>query len=182
MAIAVSQGKLERKRTETEILNEIRDGLSLSLEANLAIVVKLGLETHEAVEHELFNGGGYVYLALARLLEAYGSRVSPSGTVYLAAQKRLLKEYCSGFARLHFDQIHNLKKNLIFRRSVSNSHPPRCCGSFWTLDLQSIACLKEPFVDPNKDFLSVRVMQQLRYIRDEMPGLMNTATMKHRQG
>jgi hypothetical protein len=103
MAIAVSQSKYERKKAENKILDKIIESLFLSLGIVLKMVTRLGLETYKAVEQQIYNGGGYVYLTLARLLEAYGLRFALSGTVYLALQKRLLKEYCSGIARLYFE-------------------------------------------------------------------------------
>lgn len=114
MAIAASRSIYERKKAESKILDEIMESLFLSLETVLKMVTRLGLETHEAVGQQIHSGGGYVYLTLARLVEAYGSRFAPSRTVYLASQKRLLKEHCSGIARLHFEQIHNLKESLMF--------------------------------------------------------------------
>ena len=86
----------------------------LSLEAVWTVVTRLSLETREAVGRQIYNGGGYIYLTLARLLEAYGLRFTPPGTVYLASHKRLLKEHCSGTALLYFKQLYNLKEGLMF--------------------------------------------------------------------
>jgi hypothetical protein len=38
------------------------ESLFLSLEAVLKMVTRLGLETHKAVEQQICNGGGFVYL------------------------------------------------------------------------------------------------------------------------
>jgi len=81
MAIAVSQSKYERMKAENEISDEILKSLLLSLEAVLRIVVRLSLETREAVEQQIQDKGFYLYLTLARLLEAYRSRFVPPGTV-----------------------------------------------------------------------------------------------------
>ncbi len=73
MAMALSQSKYERMKAENEILDEVLESLLLSLEAILKMVVRLGLETHEEVEQQCQGRGVYIYLTLARLLEAYGS-------------------------------------------------------------------------------------------------------------
>lgn len=65
-------------------MDKIIESLFLSLETVLKMITRLGLETHKAVEQQMDNGGVYVYLTLARLLEAYGLRFTPSRTVYLA--------------------------------------------------------------------------------------------------
>lgn len=178
MALALIQSKYERKKAENKILKEIIESLSLSLEAVLTMVVRLGLETREAVEQEIQDRGYYVYLTLARLLEAYGSRFAPSGTVYLATQKKLPKEHCSGIARLHFDQIHNLKDNLIFV-DLFPAHSLTDASAVLERWLRRVLpALKESSVDRNEDDLSCHILQRLRKVRDELPGLLSLTLEK----
>ncbi len=171
MAIALSQSKYEKMKAENKISDEILESLSLSLEAVLRMVVRLGLETREAVEQQIQDQGFYLYQTLARLLEAYGSRFAPPGTVYLASKKRLPKGHCSGIARLHFNQIHKLKSSLL-----SVDLPPAHTISdastvveFWLRKF--LPALKDPSVDMGEDDHFSHVLQRLRNIRDELTGL-----------
>ena len=83
MAIALFRSKFEGMKADAGILDEVLESFRLSLAAAFRMVTRLGLETHEAVERQVQNGEGHIYLAIARLLEAYGSRFAPSGTVRL---------------------------------------------------------------------------------------------------
>jgi hypothetical protein len=109
MSIALWKSKQERKKSEKEVVDEILESLCISLETVLLMLNRLDLRTLETLRQEAQSDGFVLFATLARLLEAYGSRFAPSGIVYLASQKRLSKEHCSGIARLHFDQIHELK-------------------------------------------------------------------------
>ena len=174
MVMATFRSRYERKKAHAEILDEIMENLWLSVEVVLRIVTGLGLETCETVEWQICNGGGAIYLTLARLLEAYGSRFAPLGTVYLISQKRLLKEQCSGTARLHYEQIHNLKEALKFADifPVYNLLDASIVLERWFRKL--FPALKERFVDSNEDPSFSHVVQILRHIQNEMPGLIPT--------
>lgn len=111
--IVLSQLSLERKKVENDIVDEILDSLMTSLEIIFKMLVRLGLETPESLKRQMNDSSYRRLLTLERLLEAYGSRFAPWGTVYLASRKRLSREHCSGIARLHFDQIYYLKDDLI---------------------------------------------------------------------
>jgi hypothetical protein len=171
MAIAVSRSKYERKKAENKIADEIMESLLLSLETVVKMIARLGLETHEDVEQQIRNGGGYVYLTLARLLEAYGSRFAPSGTVYLGSQKRLPKEHCSGIARLHFEQIHNLKESLMFVDLFPAHNFPDASAVLERWLRRVLPALKGSFVERNEDYHLSHVLQRLRNIQDELKGL-----------
>lgn len=177
MAIALSRSKLERIKSDAGILDEVLESLRLSLAAAFRMVTRLGLETHEAVERQVRNGEGHIFLAIARLLEAYGSRFAPSGTVFLASHKRLPREHCFGTARLHFGQIHDLKEDLRF------------VGLFPAHDLDAFAvlerclrrvypALQEPFAGSNEEPGFSHIVQRLRLVQDEMPGLISFDTRK----
>ncbi|KAH8772297.1 hypothetical protein BGZ57DRAFT_417003 [Hyaloscypha finlandica] len=171
MAIALFQSKYEKMRAENEILDEILDSLLLSLEAVLRMVIRLGLETREAVEQQIQNQGFYLYLSLARVLEAYGSRFAPPGTVYLASEKRLPKGHCSSTARLHFDQIHKLKSNLLFVDLPPAYTLPDASTIVERWLRKVLPALKDSSVDMGEDDHFSHVLQRLRNIRDELSGL-----------
>ncbi|KAH9205163.1 hypothetical protein DL95DRAFT_417643 [Leptodontidium sp. 2 PMI_412] len=144
----------------------------LSLAAAFRMVTRLGLETYEAVERQVLNGEGHIFLAIARLLEAYGSRFAPSGTVFLASYKRLLKEHCFGTARLHFEQIHDLKEVLMF----VGLFPAQDLDAFAVLERclrRVFPALKEPFADSDEEPGFSHIVQRLRHVQDEMPGLIS---------
>lgn len=103
MAIASSRSKYEREKAENEVVDEILESLSISLEVVLRMVARLGLETPEALQRQVWEGGYCLFLTLSRLLEAYCSRFAPLGRVYLTSRKRLPREHCSGIARLYFN-------------------------------------------------------------------------------
>ena len=117
------------------------------------------------------EGGYCLFLTLARLLEAYGSRFAPPGTVYLASRKRLQREHCSGIARLHFDQIHNLKDDLIFAGLLPTQTLPDAAAAIEEWLPRVLQALKGSFVDRNENRLFCHVLQRLRETRDELPGL-----------
>ena len=122
MVIAISQRHFERFRVQEEVLDEILDSLFLSLEAVSKILIALRLETRETLQQQAQDGECYLLLTLARFLEAYGSRLAPSGTIYLALGKNLLAVHCSGLTRLYFNQIHNLKESRFFRDATANTY------------------------------------------------------------
>lgn len=72
------------------------------------MLARLSFEMPQTVQQQIQSRGYYLFLALARFLEAYGLRFVPPGTVYIASWIQLLREHCSGPARLHFQQIHSL--------------------------------------------------------------------------
>jgi hypothetical protein len=178
MAIALSQSKYEKMRAENEILDEILDSLSLSLEAVLRMVVRLGLETREAVDQQIQNQGFYLYLTLARVLEAYGSRFAPPDTIYLASKKRLPKGHCSSTARLHFDQIHKLKSNLLFVDLPPAYTLPDASAIVERWLRKVLPALKDSSVGMGEDDHFSHVLQRLRNIRDELSGLVLRLTEK----
>jgi hypothetical protein len=102
IAIVISRSKYKRKKAENKIIDKIIESLLLSLEIVIKIIARLGLKTHKDIEQQIRNRGGYIYLTLTRLLEAYRLRFTPSRTVYLRSQKRLPKEYYSNITRLYF--------------------------------------------------------------------------------
>ena len=168
MAIAISQSKHERRRVENEIEDELLESLSVSLDVVVEILVRLGLETPETLKRQMQSRGWYMFLALARFLEAYGSRFAPPGTVYLASRKRLPREHCSGLARLHFDQIHDLKDDLIFLPDTSAAIEQ------WLP--RALRALKGLSVDRDENYLFDYVLQRLCQTRDELPGLVLPAS------
>jgi hypothetical protein len=114
--------------------------------------MRLGLETRAAIKQKIQNGGGYLFLTLARLLEAYRPRFAPAGTIYLASHSKLVKEYCSGTIRLHFEQIHHLKEALRFVHLLPAHDPDasvvleRCLrrvGAAWGIATR-LRCVQEP--------------------------------------
>lgn len=171
MAMAVSRSKYERKKAENKISDEIMESLLLSLETVVKVITGLGLETHEAVKQQICNGGAYVHLTLARLLEAYGSRFAPSGTVYLGSQKRLAKEHCSGIARLHFEQIHNLKESLMFVDLFPAHNFSDASAVLECWFRRVLPALKGSFMERDEDYHLSHVLQRLRNIQDELQGL-----------
>ncbi|KAN0089256.1 hypothetical protein V8E51_019516 [Hyaloscypha variabilis] len=171
MAVASSRSKYERKKAEKEVVDEILESLSISLEVVLKMVLRLGLETPGALQRQLQKGGFCLFLTLARLLEAYGSRFAPPGTVYLASRKRLQREHCSGIARLHFDQIHNLKDDLIYVASPPTQALPDAAAAIEEWLPRVLKALKGSFVDRNENRLFCHVLQRLRKTRDELAGL-----------
>jgi hypothetical protein len=101
---------------ENEIFYEIIESLDISLKAFFEIVVRLGIEMSKTWNQNIQGGSLVLFMTLARLLEAFGSRSTPPDTIYLASQKRPCKEHCSGIARLHFNQVYKLKDDLMFVR------------------------------------------------------------------
>ncbi|CZT07005.1 uncharacterized protein RAG0_12590 [Rhynchosporium agropyri] len=179
MVVALIRSKFERMKAEAGILAEVLESLWLSLEAAFGIITTLGLDTRETVERRVLNGEGYIFLAIARLLEAYGSRFAPSGTVFLASHKRLPKEHCFGTARLHFEQIHDLKEVLMF----VNLFPAQDLDASGVLErcLRRIyPALKKPFTNwfSNEEPGFSLIVQRVRYVQDGMPGLIS---FNHRQ-
>ena len=163
MAITFSQSKYELKRVENDVEDEILESLSISLRVVMKILVRLGLETPEILKQQIQSRGWYLYLALARFMEAYGSRFAPSGTVYLASRKRLPRGHCLGLARLHFDQIHGLRDDLMFLPDA-----------FFAIEQwlsRALQVLKESFVDRDENCLFDYVLQRLCQTQDELPGL-----------
>ena len=151
-----------------EVENEILESLFISLEVVVEMLVRLGLETPETVKQQMQSRSYYLFLALARFLEAYGSRFAPRGTVYLASHKRLPREHCSGLTRLQFDQIHGLKEDLIFLPDASAAIE-QWLPSAWQ-------ALNGSFVDRNENCLFHYVLQRLCQTRDELPRLILPAS------
>lgn len=149
----ISQSKSEYKKVENEVENEILESLSISLDVVKEMLVTLGLETPETVRQQMLSRGYYMFLALARFLEAYGSRFAPSGTVYLTSWRRLLREHWSSRVRLHFDQIHSLKEDII-----SLPDAPATIEQWIPSALQA---LKRLFLDQNENHLFSYVLQRL---------------------
>jgi len=178
MMIAISRSKYEKKKAEAGILDEIIENLWLSVEVVLRMVTRLGLETHEAVEQQVYNGKGFLYVTLARLLEAYGSRFAPSGTVYLISHKRLPKAHCSGTARRHFDQIHELKEALISTTLFPAYNLENASVALEGWIRRVFPALKEQLQDPIEDPGFSYVIQKLIHIQDEMPRLIPMDTGK----
>ncbi|KAH6704169.1 hypothetical protein BKA61DRAFT_581411 [Leptodontidium sp. MPI-SDFR-AT-0119] len=177
MAIALFRSKFERMKADAGILDEVLESLRLSLAVAFRMVTRLGLETHEAVERQIQNGEGHIFLAIARLLEAYGSRFAPSSTVFLASHKRLPKEHCFGTTRLHFKQIHDLKEVLMF----VGLFPAQDLDAFAVLERclrRVFPALKKPFVDSDEEPSFSHIVQRLRHVQDEMPGLISFQTRK----
>jgi len=121
--IASSRLSIKRKKVENDVLDEIMDSLCTSLEIIFKMLIRLGLKTPESLKRQIQDIRYLRLLTLARLLEAYRSRLAPAGTVYLVSQKRLPREHCSGIARLHFDQIHYLKEDFISIGLRSTENP-----------------------------------------------------------
>jgi hypothetical protein len=135
------------------------------------MVARLGLETPKALQRQVRGGGYWLFLTLARLLEAYGSRFAPPGAVYLASRKRLQREHCSGIARLHFNQIHNSKDDLIFAGLLPIQTIPGAAAAIEEWLPRVLQALKGSFVDRNENRLFCHVLQRLQETRDELPRL-----------
>jgi hypothetical protein len=163
----LARSKYKRKKAENEAADEILESLSISLEVVVKMVARLGLETPKALQRQV-RGGGYW---LARLLEAYGSRFAPPGAVYLASRKRLQREHCSGIARLHFNQIHNSKDDLIFAGLLPIQTIPGAAAAIEEWLPRVLQALKGSFVDRNENRLFCHVLQRLQETRDELPRL-----------
>ncbi|CZT53523.1 uncharacterized protein RSE6_15144 [Rhynchosporium secalis] len=179
MAVALIRSKLARMKAEAGILAEVLESLWLSLQAAFSMITTLGLDTREAVTKRVLDGEGYIFLAIARLLEAYGSRFAPSGTVFLASHKRLPKEHCFGTARIHFEQIHDLKEVIMF----VDLFPAQDLDAFGVLErcLRRVyPALKGSFADSDsyEEPGFSHIVQRLRYVQDRMPGLIS---FNHRQ-
>jgi hypothetical protein len=171
MGVAISKRNVERHKAEEEVVDEIIESLLTSLEAVSIMLVRLGLETPESLKRQTRGRGLHDLLALARFLEAFGSRFAPPSTIYLASGKVLPKEHCSGAVRLHFDQIHLLKDEML----LANLPPTHTLPDASTLLEQrlprALKVLKGTKPDRNEDRLFLGVLQVLREVRDELPGL-----------
>jgi hypothetical protein len=115
---------------------------------------------------------------LARLLEAYRSRFTPPGIIYLTLKKRLLKGHCSSITQLYFNQIYKLKSNLLsvdlpLAYTISNKS---IIVKLWLRKF--LPTLKDPSVDISEDNHFSHVLQILYNIRDELTGLVLRATEK----
>lgn len=173
MAIALSQRKVESWRIEKEVSDEILDSLSFSLEVLFKILVKLRLETTETLRRKAWDGNFYSLLTLARFLEAYGSRLAPSGAIYLASRKILPRVHCSGLARLHFDQIHDLKETRFFA-TLPPTHTPQQASEALEKWLTRVwQALKGSSVDWDENCLFDYMLQKLRKTRDELRSLVS---------
>jgi hypothetical protein len=128
----------------------------------IKMFVRLGLETPETLKQQIQSRGYYLFLALARFIEAYSSRFTSLGIVYLTSQKRLLREHCSGLVRPYFDQIHGLKDDLLFLPDVLTTIEQ------WLPSVLQV--LKGSFMDQDENRLFY-VLQRLCQTRDELPGL-----------
>jgi hypothetical protein len=170
MSMALWQSKQERKRSEKEVVNEILESLCISLEAVLLMLNRLGLGTPETIRREAQGDGFVLFATLARLFEAYTSRFAPSGVVYLASRKWLSKEHCSGIARLHFDQIHELK-DLISAGSLPTETPLDASAAIEEWLPRVLQALKGSVVNRNENPLFYRFCQKIRQVRDDLPGL-----------
>ena len=171
MTVALSQSEFEKRRAEEGILNEILESLSISLETVFKMLIRLRLKTQQTLKQQIYSGDFSLFLTLARLLEAYGSRFAPPGVVYLASRKTLPKEYCSGIARIHFDQIHNLKDALIFVDLPPTHTTPDAATVIEQWGPRVLRALERPFMHANENLLFSQVMQKLRQTRDELPNL-----------
>ncbi|KAG9228671.1 hypothetical protein BJ875DRAFT_489637 [Amylocarpus encephaloides] len=161
IAVASSRSKRARKEVENQIINEAVASLHLGQQAVYEIVMRLNIETHEAWNQQIQDHGPYLSLTLARLLEAYGSRFAPPGTVYLASRKKLCREYCSGIASLHFDQIHKLKVDLISVEflQVDGVTDPSAAITRWLPRVWK--ALKGPWVDEIESRSFYHILQRL---------------------
>lgn len=168
MSMAQWQSKQERKKSEEEVVNEILSSLSRSLQVVFLMLDRLALGTPETLREEVGSNGFLLFATLARLLEAYGSRFAPSGTVYLASRKRLSKEHCSGIARLHFNQIHELKI-LLSVGSTETLNDASAAIKDWLPRV--FRALKGSAVNKSEDPLFFRLWEKIRQTRDELPGL-----------
>jgi hypothetical protein len=172
IAIASSRSKRARKEAENQIIDEVVASLYLSQKAVYEIVLRLGIETHETWNQQIREYGPFLFLTLARLLEAYGSRFAPPDTIYLASRKQLRKESCSGIARLHFDQIHNLKDDLILVNCLPQKNLTHASAEIeWWLPMV-VQALKGSWMDKNENRSFYYVLQRLHNTRQELPGLL----------
>lgn len=171
MMIALSQRNFERLRVEEDVSDEILESLYLSLEALFKMLVRLRLETRETLHQQTRDRNFYPLLTMARFLEAYGSRLAPSGIIYLASRKILLREHCSGLARLHFDQIHDLKEAHFFATLPPTHTPQQASGALEKWLPRVRQALKESLVDRDENCLFDHMVEKLWKTRDELPGL-----------
>ena len=149
--------------------------LYLSQKAVYEIVVRLGIETDETWNQQIQEYGPFLFLTLARLLEAYGSRFAPLGTVYLASRKQLCQDSCSGVARLHFDQIHKLKDDLVSLKCPPQQDSAEAFAAIENWLPVVLQTLKGSWVDKNECRPFGYVLQRLHNIRQELPGLLQAS-------
>ena len=179
--IVLARLSLETRKVENDVLDEILNSLLTSLEMIFKMLVRLGLETPNSLGQQM-QGSGYSLLTLARLLEAYESRFAPRGTVHLASQKWLRKEHCSSIARLHFDQIHNLKDHLISAGLRSGEGLPGASVAIEKWLPGAWQALKYHSADTVEHQLFQKFAKELHRTRDELPDLLSatlSATSKN---
>ena len=167
--IALSRLSLERKRAEHDVLEGILESLHISSQIVSKMLVNLSLETSESLKQQTHNGSNL--LALARLLEAFGSRFAPVGAVYLASQKWLRRVHCSGTGRLHFDQIHHLKEYLVFVGLQSPKDLPDASARIEIWLPRVWKALNGLSMEGNENQLFCDLVQKLRNTRDELLAL-----------
>ncbi len=172
MVVGLSLSRYYRIKAESEVLEEIIESLSHSLTSTFNMIVRLHLETRESVEKEIQDRGFGIYQTLARLLEAYGSRSAPSGSLYLASNKRLLRSHCHGVARLQFDHMHKLKSNLLLF-DLFPTHTTTESSEVFLQWLQKILpALKHPSMDGVEHDGHSHVLQKFRNTQAELSDLL----------
>lgn len=175
--IALARLSRERKRVESDVLDEILESLGTGLEMICKMLVRLGLETPESLKRQMQDRRYLLLLTLARLLEAHGSRFAPVGTVYLASQKRLPRKHCSGIARLHFDQIHDLKEDLISAGLRSTQDLPHASVAIEMWLPRVWQALNGSLVEDDENQLFCNLLQKLRNTQDGLSRLILPASM-----
>ncbi|KAG9232488.1 hypothetical protein BJ875DRAFT_514420 [Amylocarpus encephaloides] len=176
IAVASSRSKRATKKAEDEVIDEITGSLHRSLEVVLEMLVRLGHKNRETWTRQIWYDDQYRFPTLARLLEAHGLRFAPPDTIYLASRTRLNREDCSGIARLHFDQIHNLKDDLISIGRLPGENIADASAAIEKWLPRVVQALKEPWVEENVNPSFYCVLQRLRSIRQELPALLSASS------
>jgi hypothetical protein len=168
LTLALSKIRLGRRGARKEVFKEVLRSLSISLETTFVILIKLGLETPETLHQQIQEGDIVLFMALARILEAFASRFAPSGTIYLASGKALSREHCPDIALDHFDQIHDLKYGPIFVDFTAEQIFTEAATAIKERFPCFIQALKGSALDRDDDRISWIVWQAICGTRDDM--------------
>jgi hypothetical protein len=170
-SIALWRQKLKAKNAEVEVLDWFMSNIIMSLEVLMIILQRLHLETPQSLRDLIKERGFLDLLALARFLEAFGSRHAPQGTIHLGSGKLLSKEHCSGLAGDHFDQIHSLKDEIASANLAPTYNSLEASCILRQCLARGLQTLKGSMVERNENHVDLGVLQILREVRQGLPSL-----------